>query len=68
MNPYMKAVSVIGAGTMGNGIAHVFALNGYPVRMADISPDALEKALLIFRVDPIRKDLGASRFRGRPRY
>lgn len=42
----MKAVSVIGAGTMGNGIAHVFALNGFPVRMADISPDALEKALL----------------------
>ena len=46
MNPYMKAVSVIGAGTMGNGIAHIFALNGYPVRVADISPEALEKALL----------------------
>jgi len=30
-------VSVIGAGTMGNGIAHVFAQNGYKVNLIDVS-------------------------------
>lgn len=38
-------VSVIGAGTMGNGIAHVFAQNGYKVNLIDVSEAALEKAL-----------------------
>lgn len=38
-------VTVIGAGTMGNGITHVFALNGYPVTMVDISEDALARGL-----------------------
>ena len=38
-------VSVIGAGTMGNGIAHVFAQSGYSVTLVDISSSALEKAL-----------------------
>jgi len=41
----MKKITVIGAGTMGNGIAHVFAMNGYDVTLADISEDALEKAI-----------------------
>lgn len=41
----MKNISVIGAGTMGNGIAHVFAMNGYEVSLIDISESALEKAL-----------------------
>ena len=41
----MKNISVIGAGTMGNGIAHVFAQNGYRVHLIDISPEALKKAL-----------------------
>ena len=41
---YQK-VAVIGAGTMGNGIAHVFAQNGYDVHLIDISEAALEKAL-----------------------
>ena len=41
----MNKVTVIGAGTMGNGIAHVFAMNGYNVALADISETALEKAL-----------------------
>lgn len=41
----MKNISVIGAGTMGNGIAHVFAQNGYDVTLVDISSDALENAL-----------------------
>lgn len=38
-------VAVIGAGTMGNGITHVFAMNGYNVNLIDISAEALEKAL-----------------------
>lgn len=42
---FMKNIAVIGAGTMGNGIAHVFAMKGFQVRLVDISPDALEKAL-----------------------
>ncbi|MBM9596305.1 3-hydroxybutyryl-CoA dehydrogenase [Roseitranquillus sediminis] len=37
-------VGVVGAGQMGNGIAHVFALAGYEVLMTDVSRDALEKA------------------------
>ena len=41
----MKNITVIGAGTMGNGIAHVFAQNGYHVAIVDISESALEKAL-----------------------
>jgi 3-hydroxybutyryl-CoA dehydrogenase len=41
----MKNVSVIGAGTMGNGIAHVFAMNGFKVNLVDVSSPALEKAL-----------------------
>src|SRR6185503_10705976 len=36
-------IAVLGAGQMGNGIAHVFAQSGYPVTMIDISPDALAK-------------------------
>jgi len=41
----MKNIAVIGAGTMGNGIAHVFAMKGYKVALIDISAAALEKAL-----------------------
>ena len=41
----MKNIAVIGAGTMGNGIAHVFAQHGYHVNLIDISADALDKAL-----------------------
>lgn len=41
----MNAITVIGAGTMGNGIAHVFAMSGYKVALCDISADALKKAL-----------------------
>lgn len=39
-------VAVIGAGTMGNGIAHVFAQSGYEVNLIDVSAAALEKALV----------------------
>ena len=41
----MKNIAVIGAGTMGNGIAHVFAQSGYSVTLVDISQAALDKAL-----------------------
>lgn len=41
----MNTIAVIGAGTMGNGIAHVFAMHGYKVNLVDISNDRLEKAL-----------------------
>ncbi|MEA1787343.1 3-hydroxybutyryl-CoA dehydrogenase [Arenibacter sp. GZD96] len=48
----MKHIAVIGAGTMGNGIAHVFAQHGYTVHLFDISTTALTKG-----VDTIRKNL-----------
>jgi 3-hydroxybutyryl-CoA dehydrogenase len=41
----MKKIAVIGSGTMGNGIAHVFAQSGFPVSLIDISEEALNKAL-----------------------
>lgn len=41
----MTNVAVIGSGTMGNGIAHVFAQHGYRVSLIDISEEALKKAL-----------------------
>jgi len=41
----MKKIAVIGAGTMGNGIAHVFAMTGHEVSLIDISQPALDKAL-----------------------
>jgi 3-hydroxybutyryl-CoA dehydrogenase len=46
-------ISVIGAGTMGNGIAHSFALYGYDVNLIDINSDILKKAL-----STIEKNLG----------
>ena len=41
----MKNITIIGAGTMGNGIAHTFAQSGYSVNLVDISTDALERAI-----------------------
>ena len=41
----IKKITVIGAGTMGNGIAHVFAQNNFPVNLVDVSENQLEKAL-----------------------
>ncbi|MDB5414446.1 MAG: 3-hydroxybutyryl-CoA dehydrogenase [Rubritepida sp.] len=43
--PEIRTVGIIGAGQMGNGIAHVCALAGIPVAMVDISADALDKAI-----------------------
>ncbi|HET6362366.1 MAG TPA: 3-hydroxybutyryl-CoA dehydrogenase [Gemmatimonadota bacterium] len=47
-----RNISVIGAGTMGNGIAHVFAIHGYPVTLIDSDPIALRKGM-----DTIAKNL-----------
>lgn len=41
----MKTIAVIGAGTMGNGIAHVFAQNGFQVHLIDIAQASIEKGL-----------------------
>ena len=42
---FVKKVGIIGAGQMGNGIAHVVALAGYEVVLNDLKKDALVKAL-----------------------
>ena len=41
----MKIIAVIGAGTMGNGIAHTFAQSGFAVKLIDISEKALDKGM-----------------------
>ncbi|TVS06146.1 MAG: 3-hydroxybutyryl-CoA dehydrogenase, partial [Rhodobacteraceae bacterium] len=43
----IRSVGVVGAGQMGNGIAHVFALAGYDVLLNDISHEALDKAIAL---------------------
>jgi len=48
----MKNIAVIGAGTMGNGIAHTFAQSGYKVELIDISEESLKKGM-----DTISKNL-----------
>ena len=44
-----KLIAVVGAGTMGNGIAHVFARAGYPVLLADVSETALAGGMAAIR-------------------
>lgn len=56
----IKTVGVIGAGQMGNGIAHVFALAGYDVVITDISQDAMTAALRL-----IDKNLARQASRGK---
>ncbi|WP_161891176.1 3-hydroxyacyl-CoA dehydrogenase family protein [Pontibacter russatus] len=41
----MKKIAVIGSGTMGNGIAHVFAQHGFSVSLIDVSEEALQRAM-----------------------
>ena len=48
----MRKIAVIGAGTMGNGIAHTFAQSGYEVSLIDISADSLQRGM-----DAIEKNL-----------
>lgn len=47
----MKQAAVVGGGTMGNGIAHVFALHGWNVALIDAAPAALEKARATIRTN-----------------
>ena len=49
----MKQAAVIGAGTMGNGIAHVFAQHGWSVALIDTVPAALEKATATIRTSAV---------------
>lgn len=61
----INTITVIGAGIMGNGIAHVAALGGYRTILVDVSPDALDRALGTIRrnmdksVDLGKLDAGA---------
>lgn len=70
----VQKVGIIGAGQMGNGIAHVFALAGYDVLMTDISQEAMDKALALIdrnlerqvgrgKVDPDAKKAAMARIR-----
>ncbi|NVK58545.1 MAG: 3-hydroxybutyryl-CoA dehydrogenase [Rhodobacteraceae bacterium] len=43
----IRTIGVVGAGQMGNGIAHVMALAGYEVRLSDVSQEALDKAITL---------------------
>ena len=47
MSSKLNTVTVIGSGTMGNGISHVFAQCGFNVNMMDIKQDALDKAIAV---------------------
>src|SRR5688572_30067516 len=51
----MSRAAVVGAGTMGNGIAHVFAQAGWDVTLVDVSREALEKALETIRANTDRQ-------------
>ena len=42
----MKTIAVIGAGTMGNGIAHTFAQSGFTVKLIDVAEKSLEKGMV----------------------
>src|SRR5882762_844328 len=56
----IKRVGVVGAGTMGNGIAHVFARAGYAVTLCDVERRFLDRAL-----DTIAKNLGRETAKGK---
>ncbi|MCC7283443.1 MAG: 3-hydroxybutyryl-CoA dehydrogenase [Acetobacteraceae bacterium] len=45
--PVITSIGIVGAGQMGNGIAHVCALAGLSVTMMDVKPDALDKAMAV---------------------
>jgi 3-hydroxybutyryl-CoA dehydrogenase len=47
----IKTVTVIGAGTMGNGIAHVFGASGFAVTMVDVKPEYIERGMSAIRAN-----------------
>jgi 3-hydroxybutyryl-CoA dehydrogenase len=47
----MSRVAVVGAGTMGNGVAHVFAQHGWDTTLIDVAPGLLERGLATIRVN-----------------
>jgi len=47
----MSRVAVVGAGTMGNGIAHVFAQHGWETTLIDVAPGLLERVLALIRAN-----------------
>ncbi len=47
----IRKVAVIGAGTMGNGIAHVFAQNGFNVELVDIKEEFIARGLISIRTN-----------------
>ncbi len=58
----MSEVAVVGAGTMGNGIAHVFAQQGWNVTLVDVAQDALDRAIktIATNIDKlVRKGVGS---------
>src|SRR6201995_3565128 len=56
----IRRIGVIGAGTMGNGIAHVFARSGYPVVLCDVEQRFLDRGL-----DTIAKNLPRETSKGK---
>ncbi len=51
----IQTIGIVGAGQMGNGIAHVMSLAGYDVRLTDVSEDALAKAMEIMQGNMARQ-------------
>ena len=51
----IQTIGIVGAGQMGNGIAHVTALAGYDVLMTDVSADALERAIALITANMDRQ-------------
>ena len=51
----IRTIGVVGAGQMGNGIAHVSALAGYDVHLNDVSPDQIDKAIETIRANMTRQ-------------
>src|SRR5881296_3117464 len=47
----MSKVAVVGAGTMGNGIAHVFAQHGWDTTLIDVAPGLLQRVLAVIRAN-----------------
>ncbi|PYP00130.1 MAG: 3-hydroxybutyryl-CoA dehydrogenase, partial [Gemmatimonadetes bacterium] len=47
----MSRVAVVGAGTMGNGIAHVFAQHGWNTTLIDVAPGLLERVVAMIRAN-----------------